>query len=586
MSQSDHDAVNMPSEASRERPASGSSLDTVGDILIVDDCPTSLVMASEILHRGGHTTRTASDGRQAQKAIREHPPSLLLVDLNMPQMGGLELCGWTKSQPAGADIPVLFLSSTTETDRKREAFEKGAADFITKPFQPEELLLRVALHLQLFQQQKALRRSYAEREAEVQRQLQRSNSELLKLHAAVEQSPSAVLVTDRQANIEYVNRKFTEISGYTFEEMRGRTPALLRGPDTHPKIYEELWSTISRGETWRGLFQNKRKNGELFWDRTVIAPVRAQGDDVITHFIALKEDITSQREVEAQLQQAQKMEAIGQLAAGIAHEINTPTQFVSDNVYFLKGAFDDLLALLEAYQRALAAVPESSMPAGWASELRTMERQTDLDYVKANGPGAFESSLDGIKRISTIVHAMKEFSHPDQREMEPADLNAAIVTTLTIARNEYKYVAEVEKDLGTLPLVTCHVGDICQVILNILVNAAHAIGDVTRTTGKRGLIRVRSTADESHVRIEIEDNGTGIPESARPHVFEPFFTTKEAGRGTGQGLAIAQSIVVKKHKGTVSFETAVGKGTTFVIRLPIAGATTEQIEQRGEQGAG
>ena len=583
MPESDLDAVRTPSQLGQDEKSSRSALDeVVGDILIVDDCFTSLVIASEILHRGGHTTRTASNGERAQVAIRARLPSLLLVDLNMPQMGGLELCEWMRSQPSSADIPVLFLSSTAEPERKRDAFRKGAADFITKPFQPEELLLRVALHLQLSQQQKALRRSFAEREAAVEWQLQKSNRELLKLHAAVEQSPTSVIITDRQSRIEYVNRKFTEITGYTSDEVKGKTPSILRSTDTPPQIHEELWAAITQGKTWRGIFHNRRKNGELYWERTVVAPVRAHGDDTISHFIALKEDITAQREIEAQLQHAQKMEAIGQLAAGIAHEINTPTQFVSDNLYFLKAAFDDLLALLHGYRRALA---RANHPEAWSPELRAMEEETDIDYVNANAPGAFESSLEGIKRISSIVSAMKEFSHPDQREMEAADLNAAILNTLTIARNEYKYVADVERDLGALPSVTCHVGDVCQVILNILVNAAHAIGDVTYPSGTRGLIRVRSVAEESHVRIEVEDNGTGIPDSARAHVFEPFFTTKEVGRGTGQGLAIAHNIVVKKHRGSLSFRTETGKGTVFIIRLPIEAAATDEIGPETQLGA-
>jgi len=539
-----------------------------GDILVVDDCATSLTMAAQILKRGGYTTRMAHDGKEAQQAILASSPSLLLVDLDMPGMNGLQLCEWSKRQPATADIPVILLTSMNGHEHKAEAYRKGGADFITKPFEVEELLLRVGLHLQLSRQQQALRRTFEEKEAEVQAQLRWSNREWLKLNAAVEQSPSSVIITDFKGRIEYVNQKFSEITGYSLEEVRGRTPKMFSTPETPATTYRDLWSAITHGQTWRGILRNKRKDGSLFWERTLISPVRAEGGDTITHLIALKEDITAQREIEGQLQQAQKMEAIGHLAAGIAHEINTPAQFVSDNLSFLKKSFDDLLELLLAYRRVLAVTAERPEQEDLVRELRAIEERADLDYAAANAPSALESSMDGLRRIAGIVQAMKGFSHPDQREMEPADLNAAIINTLTIARNEYKYVADVEKSLGNLPPVLCHVGDICQVILNILVNAAHAIGDVVQITGKRGLIRVRSIAEPGFVRIEIEDSGTGIPEAAQKHVFEPFFTTKEVGKGTGQGLTLSHNIVVKKHKGTLSFETTSGKGTTFIIRLP------------------
>jgi two-component system, NtrC family, sensor kinase len=538
------------------------------DILVVDDNAVSLLIASGLLRKGGHESRTARDGQEAQRAIGTKTPSLVLVDLNMPEMSGLELCEWVKRQPGLGEIPVLFLSSTTDPAQKAEAFRKGAADFITKPFQAEEFLLRIGLHLKLSEQQKALRRSIAEREVEVQQQLSHYHAELLKLQSAVEQSPSSVLMTDCQGHIEYVNLKFTETTGYGLEEIRGKTPSILRAPDTPAKVYTEMWGTISQGRIWRGVIHNRRKDGSLYWERTLIAPLRTKDGSSISHYVALKEDITLQLETEAQLRQGQKMEAIGQLAAGIAHEINTPAQFVSDNLSFLKDAFDDLLALLQSYRHALSLVGEVPEHKQLLADLRAVEERADIDYVRTNASEAFQSSLDGIKRIGAIVRAMKEFSHPDQREMEPADLNAAILNTLTIARNEYKYVAEVETTLGELPLVPCHLGDIRQVLLNILVNAAHAIGDAVGRTGKRGLIRIRSIAEGDAVRVEIEDTGTGIPESAREHVFEPFFTTKEVGRGTGQGLAIAHNIVVKKHKGTLSFVTTLGKGTTFVIRLP------------------
>lgn len=270
--------------------------------------------------------------------------------------------------------------------------------------------------------------------------------------------------------------------------------------------------------------------------------------------------------IETELRLAQKLEAVGQLAAGIAHEINTPIQFVSDSVYFLKDAFADLNRLLIRYREFLTAYPDRTPP---LEEIQRAEQEADLAYLREEIPGAFARTLDGLERVATIVRTMKEFGHTDQREKSPADLNRALETTLTVARNEYKYVAEVKTEFGQLPPVECLISDLNQVFLNLIVNAAHAIADVVKGTGKKGEIRIRTYQAGEQVVIEIADTGTGIPAAIASRIFDPFFTTKEVGKGTGQGLAIARNIVVDKHGGTLTFESEVGKGTTFFIRLPI-----------------
>jgi signal transduction histidine kinase len=197
------------------------------------------------------------------------------------------------------------------------------------------------------------------------------------------------------------------------------------------------------------------------------------------------------------------------------------------------------------------------------------EKAADLDFIMESAPPALESSLEGLGRIATIVRSMKEFAHPDQAEKTSADLNQAIKSTLVIAHNEYKFVADIDTDFGELPPVPCYLGEINQVVLNLLVNAAHAISDVVKDSGTMGKLTVRTRLDAKEVEIAIGDTGAGIPEAARDRIFDPFFTTKEVGKGTGQGLAIAHSVIVKKHQGTLRFETECGKGTTFFIRLPI-----------------
>lgn len=282
----------------------------------------------------------------------------------------------------------------------------------------------------------------------------------------------------------------------------------------------------------------------------------------------LKREMAERERMQAELRLAQKLEAVGQLAAGIAHEINTPIQYVGDSVHFLKTAFEDLQTLVAKYQGSFAAV---AVPEAILGELKEAEEMADLAYLGEQVPGAFTRTLEGIGRVAEIVRAMKEFAHPDCREKSPADLNQALLNTITVARNEYKYVAEVETDLGELPPVSCNIGELNQVFLNLLVNAAHAIGAAVGESQEKGRIGVSTTRDGDMVEIRLQDSGCGIPAEVRERVFDPFFTTKEVGKGTGQGLAIARSIVVDKHGGDLNFETQEGQGTTFIIRLPADG---------------
>ena len=289
-------------------------------------------------------------------------------------------------------------------------------------------------------------------------------------------------------------------------------------------------------------------------------------------------DITTQKKLEGELYQAQKLESVGRLAAGVAHEINTPVQFVSDNCYFLRDAVAQVGALLRTYQEVFAAAASEQLTLQQAREqLEAAERDADLPFLNENMPTAVERSLEGLERVAAIVRSMKEFSHPNQASMSSADLNAAIRSTLTVARNEYKYVADVETHLGDIPFISCYVGEINQAFLNIVVNAAHAIEDVIAGTEKRGLITITTRLDGDAVLISIQDTGGGIPESIQPNIFDPFFTTKQVGKGTGQGLAIARSVIVDKHHGSLTFESVPGIGTTFLIRLPLEAAEVEAI---------
>ncbi len=294
------------------------------------------------------------------------------------------------------------------------------------------------------------------------------------------------------------------------------------------------------------------------------------------------------RATQTQLLQAQKLEAIGQLAAGIAHEINTPTQYVSDNVIFLGKAFgkiSDVLELAEELVSELAGDGEVARSNGQVvEEARQRLRRARLDYLREQVPKAIAQSREGLQRITTIVKAMKDFSHPSAGSKERIDLHQAIATTLTVARNEWKYVADVVTEFDeSLPLVPCLRDELNQVVLNLVVNAAHGIAEAHARSeteeNRKGTITVRTRRLAEMAEISVEDTGCGIPEAHRARIFEPFFTTKPVGKGTGQGLAIAYSVVVDKHQGTIFFESTEGVGTTFFLRIPLESQGSEAPQE-------
>jgi signal transduction histidine kinase len=288
----------------------------------------------------------------------------------------------------------------------------------------------------------------------------------------------------------------------------------------------------------------------------------------------LQAALTNLQKAQTELMQAQKLESVGRLASGVAHEINTPIQFVGDHVQFVQEAFADVARILDLYRQPPAGGDATPEAVAGRERLRAAEVEVDLDYLLANVPQALRSAREGIERVATIVRSLKEFAHPEQKEQAPADLNRALATTLAIARNEYKYVATVETDYGELPPVTCHLGELNQVFLNLIVNAAHAIEELGGEG--LGLIKIASRHEGDCVHVTISDTGGGIPPGVRERVFDPFFTTKPVGKGTGQGLAIARSVVLK-HRGDLRFDTEVGQGTVFHLRLPIAGSSAERV---------
>lgn len=399
---------------------------------------------------------------------------------------------------------------------------------------------------------------------------------------AVEQSSAMILITDANGNIIYVNSRFEEVTGYTKSEVLGQNPRILKGGDSFTD-YKEMWHTISGGKQWQGDFHNKKKNGEYFWERATISPIMDQ-DGKITNFLGIKEDITARKQVEEALEQSvaesvqmatsleflnaelkstqsqmlqrEKMASIGQLAAGVAHEINNPIGFVSSNLRSLDKYFKKLTDYLQLLERNI----KKKDPDGW-TEINPERKKLKIDFMLEDGEELIAESLDGSERVRKIVQNLKTFSRVDQAEEQWVDLNECLESTIGIVWNEIKYKAKLEKDLGELPDLNCNPQELSQVFTNILVNAAQAIE-------KDGLIQIRSWQEEESIFLTFQDNGSGIDEENLERIFEPFFTTKAIGEGTGLGMSISYEIV-KKHGGTISIDSVVGQGTTFTIELPL-----------------
>ena len=349
--------------------------------------------------------------------------------------------------------------------------------------------------------------------------------------------------------------------------------------------WNEITSRISKSRA-KGLpvrlndFRYTRADGREGFLNVTINPFLSDAGEE-SGFLLLGADITEHKIFESELVQSQKLESIGQLAAGIAHEINTPTQYVGDNARFLQEAFNSLSIYLEKCNRLVSEAGDKSFSPELVKDIEKIQKDKDLNYLLEEIPIAIQQSLEGIDRVTKIVGAMKEFSHPDVKEKSSIDINRAIESTITVSRNEWKYVADMETDFDPqLPPVLCLPGEFNQVILNLVINAAHAIEKVIGdgSTGK-GKINVSTRSNGKWVEIRIKDTGSGIPQDIRQKIFDPFFTTKEVGKGTGQGLVIARSVIVDQHGGTITFETEEGKGTTFIVRLPKEDSDSNKVVQ-------
>ncbi len=386
----------------------------------------------------------------------------------------------------------------------------------------------------------------------------------------------AIITFDRNGTIETVNPAAERIFGYPSSDFVGKNVRELIATDQSDSspptlnLDEHYWTALPDERHSSRDVVGRRENDDEF--EMELAGSRVEFEDRLIYTWILR-DVTEKRNLERQLSLSQKLESVGQLAAGIAHEINTPIQFVGDNLLFMERAFQSWSDLFECHEALHAACKRMRITdvAQLCDRIDEVAQTAQIDFLRSELPTAIQQSSEGASRVASIVRTMKEFSHPGAQVRTNTDINKAIESTVIVSRNEWKYVADVETDLDpNLPKIPCFPSDLNQAILNLVINASHAIAEDVAGTEKRGKITIRTSCDDEHVEIYVSDSGPGMSDAVRERIFDPFFTTKPVGKGTGQGLAITYAVVVERHDGAIHVESEVGNGTTFVLRLPIS----------------
>ncbi len=663
-------------------------------LLVVESSPLLSTSTARFIRQQGYDAVMADNGESCMEFLKSLKIDVLFLDIAIPGTSGREILAYVHDH--FPDLPVIITSTLRSESDEADSFAAGAFDYLIKPINRARLDITI---------KKAITESQRRQEASL-------------FSVVITNSPIAIAITDREGNFEYVNNAFSRTTGYSMSEVIGKKPSILKSGEQSESFYKELWETITSGRNWQGEFHNKKKNGELYWENSVIVPI-IDPTWAISHFVSIKQDvslrkkeleayteserrfqeiadllpqtifevdlggwitytnregfetfgytnenfqkgvhsmslfvpeerervminmerrmkdipfsdheynglkkdgssfpmlvytariirngkpvgvrgivldITARKQIEEKLQQLnqtleerieertkkletthqqmilhEKLASIGMLAAGIAHELNNPINFVKINFTTLKESVSDFQEMLKEYRSVIRSVEAGGCTAIELQHMHQMESELCIETLFNDIAEIFIESQRGFDRITAIIASMRNFSFShdiDERVM--FDINHGIRDALTIARNEYRNCAEVETFLEELPLIPCNPEQINQVFLNLIVNSAHAIASIERSSP--GKIIIHSWCDTAHVYCSVADDGPGIPHDVQNRIFDPFFTTKEPGKGTGLGLSISYDIIVNKHAGTLSVECPAEKGTVFTLSLPL-----------------
>ncbi|QDV68148.1 Sporulation kinase E [Rosistilla carotiformis] len=518
---------------------------------------------------------SAHQGEEGYRKVRDahaagRPYTLAFCDMRMPP-GWDGLTTIENLWKADPNLQVVICSAYSDNTWSDISKRLGLSDrllILKKPFDNAEVLQIVVALIEkrrLIDAASTKRESLERTVTERTRHLREARKESEQLLAAID---SMMVGTDVHGIVQRWNENAVAIFGIRAEDAMGTPLEALPIQWETPGLVDHLLHNQNHETSMQLETSFPDPHGVLRVISFSSYPVVEAGIRYGT--LILGTDVTEHRVLEQQLQNAQRLESVGQLAAGVAHEINTPMQYLGDNLAYLNSKFDKLIGYLQSSCDLLEQADHSSVDCNLVAELREQANTLSLKKLYTQIPQALADSIDGVEHVSRIIRAMKELSHPGGEEASAVDINRALETTIAVSTNEWKYVAKIETDLDpSIEPVLGYPGELNQVFLNLIVNAAHAISDVT-AGGSNGLgnIHIRSSQHQGFVKVEISDNGGGIPESIRGRVFDPFFTTKEVGKGTGQGLAIAHTVVVQRHAGKLSFDVEEGVGTTFVVDLP------------------
>ncbi len=536
-----------------------------GEILVVDDSRENLQLLSRILEAEGYRVRLATTGELALASIKARQPDLILLDVCLPDMSGYDICRRLMSEEATCHIPVLFITVKGGIKDKIKGFEAGGRDYIVKPFQQEEVLARVNTHVALLKMHNNLEQLVRERTSELRQaneQLHReiavrkqAEAERQLLFEAINQSDESIIITDFDGNILFVNPAFVRLTGYSRQEVIGQNPRIIKSGQHSAEFYKDLWKTILGGKTWHGELINKRKDGSLFVEKASISPV-FDSNGKIVNFIAVKHDITEQRSLEEQLMHAQKMESVGRLAGGVAHDYNNMLQVILVSLQLLLTRDDlgkDIIYHLKHIEKA------------------------------ANQASEITKQLLAFSRKQAVCPKVINLNHILSSEI------LAMLERLLGEDIELRFFPRANP-----ALIKIDPGQIHQVVTNLAINARDAMPQ----GGKLIIETERVELDEafcrqhigaspgSYVMLAVSDNGIGIDKEIMPHIFEPFFTTKEEHRGTGLGLPSVYGIV-KQSGGYINVYSEPGIGSTFKLYFPLHSEPEEsESEGVGDQSKG